>query len=687
MANRILLSLLLATYSANLSVTINSNITILLPLSGEKGINGEAQREGILHAFEYLGLLNSSYGGIVWNFIDTRDTNTRPILVFVRDHLLSNLACTIKRDLIPRRNIWIIPSVVVNLEKRVNLFLCEGKKVTNSILVVAKENFKSNNSAEKLKRSLMKKFNDKLTNIIERDAFYAFDAALVTGNALIRMQTLDNSLPRKQFLSNFSLIIQTNTMEGLTGRLEFGNDNKRIINSSIYEITEEGIRIVGKYEHNLKLIAHSGLLKEPATTEKKITARDEHLVISVCAFLVIDLIILLPWILADPIKCEAKLLGKSYKTENFLDEIRQIVDCRSSLQILWICLIYAYKLIQLIIGSMATWKTRHVTLPTLKDAKEIFALIIAVVILGIIAVPLMLADSVGSSIKYAIGSLIAWSGCVSTLSLAFIPKLYLTRKQRSQGTASDANRLLFTESLRRTQANDKPWFMCCSGSGNNMDMYAEEMLSQEIENLNRTIKQKDATIRDLTDRLYFHQYLGKSRQRRSKAPPTAETNANDYSRVTFNRNNSRNTQSKREINDNSKNDFKGKDISPNRDSAFDNISPSSTSTEMGRKEMNDRPTYEKGPIDVEAIEKEANLVKDWVDLHSDFVKFQQSSLTNPKRDLSFEQGPVFIKKSIRSPEQPILRPIVQKPIAGRSPFRYIEEKTAPNHYSMHALQI
>lgn len=168
---------------------------------------------------------------------------------------------------------------------------------------------------------------------------------------------------------------------------------------------------------------------------------------------------------------------------------------------------------------MATWKTRHVTLPTLKDAKEIFSLIIAIVILGIIALPLMLADSIGSTIKYTVGSLIAWFGCVCTLTLAFIPKvlyfvflsaqkeisirsnqdmynqnllyfqLYLTRKHRSQGTTNDANRLLFTESLRRTQANDKPWFMCCSGSGNNMDMYAEEMLSQEIENLNRTIKQ------------------------------------------------------------------------------------------------------------------------------------------------------------------------------------------------------
>lgn len=199
--------------------------------------------------------------------------------------------------------------------------------------------------------------------------------------------------------------------------------------------------------------------------------------------------------------------------------------------------------------------------------------------------------------------------------------------------------------------------------------------------------QKDATIRDLTDRLYFHQYIGKARQRRHKAPPTAETSINNYTRVTFNRNNPRKAQNEIEKNNRSTNDFKSKDISPNRDSAFDNISPSSTSTEMGRKEMNDRPIYEKGPIDVEAIEKEANLVKDWVDLHSDFVKFQQSSLTNPKRDLSFEQEPVAMKKSIRSTDQPILRPIVHKPVVGRSPFRQTDEKKGPNTYSMHALQI
>lgn len=97
-----------------------------------------------------------------------------------------------------------------------------------------------------------------MTNTIQRDAFYAFDSALVVGNALMRMQTLEYSLSREEFLSNFSLIIQKNVMDGLTGRLEFGFTNKRLTNSSIYQISEKGVEITGVYEKKLKLIKNTG---------------------------------------------------------------------------------------------------------------------------------------------------------------------------------------------------------------------------------------------------------------------------------------------------------------------------------------------------------------------------------------------------------------------------------------------
>lgn len=47
-------------------------------------------------------------------------------------------------------------------------------------------------------------------------------------------------------------------MDGLTGRLEFGFTNKRLTNSSIYQISEKGVEITGVYEKKLKLIKNTG---------------------------------------------------------------------------------------------------------------------------------------------------------------------------------------------------------------------------------------------------------------------------------------------------------------------------------------------------------------------------------------------------------------------------------------------
>jgi hypothetical protein len=287
------------------------------------------------------------------------------------------------------------------------------------------------------------------------------------------------------------------------------------------------------------------------------SSRDEHLLLAVAALLLLDLGVLLPWQLVDPVRCTTWLQSTSQLVEPsttnattstplLLPSFALVESCTSRLQIVWISVIYGYKTLMLVVGLYFTWNTRQVTLPALRDAAFIATTVLIVVIVSLIALPTLLTSTpdadqsvrasgggTTSIVRYAVGSLCVWFGLVSTVSLLAIPKIVLLRRslirQKADSTSNggqtvEDSQLQFSESMRRTRDSATKGLCgwCCTGlgqgGGTGDDRYAVDVLATEIDTLQRTVKEKEATIRELTDRLFvgaeqFQRYLVTSSSR------------------------------------------------------------------------------------------------------------------------------------------------------------------------------
>ncbi len=83
----------------------------------------------------------------------------------------------------------------------------------------------------------------------------------------------------------------------------------------------------------------------------------------------------------------------------------------------------------------------------------------------------------------------------------FFFQIYVTWKE-SERQSTESIKFQFSESLRRTQQNLAKCTLCCFGGSESdkpEDRYAQEMLSTEIENLKKTIKE----VSKLRDAIYY----------------------------------------------------------------------------------------------------------------------------------------------------------------------------------------
>ena len=105
------------------------------------------------------------------------------------------------------------------------------------------------------------------------------------------------------------------------------------------------------------------------------------------------------------------------------DVVSQTDACGSQLQTLWVTLLYVVKGGVLATGFYFTFHTRHITLPTLKDSREIYMIIYTVVVLALLSLPVLLTERVGMTMKYVLGAMAIFVVATATLTLAFIPKV------------------------------------------------------------------------------------------------------------------------------------------------------------------------------------------------------------------------------------------------------------------------
>ena len=114
-----------------------------------------------------------------------------------------------------------------------------------------------------------------------------------------------------------------------------------------------------------------------------------------------------------------------FQEEDLTEKIYKSDICASDLQVLWIILLYIIKSCVLLLGAYFTYQTRHVTLPTLRDTHEAYTIIFTAVSMAMVCLPILLVSRVGHVIKYATSSLVILIVIITTLTLAFAPKVLL----------------------------------------------------------------------------------------------------------------------------------------------------------------------------------------------------------------------------------------------------------------------
>ncbi|XP_013398232.1 gamma-aminobutyric acid type B receptor subunit 2 [Lingula anatina] len=234
------------------------------------------------------------------------------------------------------------------------------------------------------------------------------------------------------------------------------------------------------------------------------TTKDEHLLLALGALLAIDLVILLPWILVDPISCQQMSQVKVYQNLSNTDIMHSINECTSDYFAMWILLLFGYKMLLLIGGLYCAWQTRHVTLPSLKDSQYLYVIIYSAFAVGVLILPIMLSTQMSAPIKYAAGATALIVLTTATLTIAFIPKVLLVRKHDKKRKKGAEPKFNFSESVQKTKEKTKDGFCGCFGGQKSKDNpYVKEVVATEIDTLKRMLKEKDRSIRELTDRLFY----------------------------------------------------------------------------------------------------------------------------------------------------------------------------------------
>ena len=100
-----------------------------------------------------------------------------------------------------------------------------------------------------------------------------------------------------------------------------------------------------------------------------------------------------------------------------------LVNCSSRHQLAWVLSIYIYKAVIIIAGLYFTWKTRRVTLPALRDSRQVTVAVSIAILLSLTALPVLLVVVPSATIKYSVGALAIWFNITATVSLLFLSKV------------------------------------------------------------------------------------------------------------------------------------------------------------------------------------------------------------------------------------------------------------------------
>ncbi|KAL4710596.1 hypothetical protein ACJJTC_003232 [Scirpophaga incertulas] len=156
--------------------------------------------------------------------------------------------------------------------------------------------------------------------------------------------------------------------------------------------------------------------------------QDTPLISLVCALLVIDGLVVTLWAALDPMERHLKNLTVEISADDrgILYQ-PQIEVCKSQNTTGWLCALYAYKGLLLLVGVYMAWETRHVKISALNDSKYIGISVYSVVLTSTSVVVIGTIISERATLAYITITSLILITTTSTLCLLFLPKIIAIR--------------------------------------------------------------------------------------------------------------------------------------------------------------------------------------------------------------------------------------------------------------------
>ncbi|KAI8495448.1 hypothetical protein Bbelb_269030 [Branchiostoma belcheri] len=151
--------------------------------------------------------------------------------------------------------------------------------------------------------------------------------------------------------------------------------------------------------------------------------RDGRLLLFVGALFLLDGVVILAWVLLDPMHRQVELLPLEVSgySENVL-VLPKVEHCSSTHMEKWLAAIYIYKGLLLTIGAFLAWETRKVRIMVMNDSRHIVLNIYNVVVMSVILVAISNLAAMGQTMAYVIMSSSVLSSTTLALCVLFVPK-------------------------------------------------------------------------------------------------------------------------------------------------------------------------------------------------------------------------------------------------------------------------
>ncbi|XP_066286143.1 gamma-aminobutyric acid type B receptor subunit 2-like [Branchiostoma lanceolatum] len=217
--------------------------------------------------------------------------------------------------------------------------------------------------------------------------------------------------------------------------------------------------------------------------------RDGRLLLFVGALFLLDGIVILAWVLLDPMHRQVELLPleASAYSENVM-YLPKVEHCYSTHMEKWLAAIYIYKGLLLTIGAFLAWETRKVRIMVMNDSRHIVLNIYNVVVMSVILVAISNLAAMGQTMAYVIMSSSILSSTTLALCVLFVPKMMALRRHPARDPIDEAAGLQMMGRSRRLTVTDEKEVLFRAEILNRVFKQEVRQLDSMIKKLEKAIK-------------------------------------------------------------------------------------------------------------------------------------------------------------------------------------------------------